>query len=908
MVLTSGSKLGPYVIQSPLGAGGMGEVYRARDSRLDRDVALKVLLAEIAGDADRRARFEREAKTVAALSHPNIVALYEVGHIDGVEYTVSELVDGELLREKMRHGAMPVRHVVELATQIADGMAAAHTAGIVHRDLKPENVMVTRDGRVKILDFGLARIMRASPASGSDAETIATAATISGPAAAEYMTSPGMVLGTAAYMSPEQARGQEAGYHSDQFSFGLIVYEMLSGKQAFARGSAVETMAAIVREEPEPLEGKIPVPLKWLVDRCLEKDPTRRFDSSRDLYQQLRTLRDHFSEAYSSGVHAVTAEVVQAGAKRKGFSVGVAVTLAVLAAALAGACAWWLHPAGVQLSNYRYTPFAVNARSPLWSHDGKMAVYAGDVGDDQDLFLRRLDSPMAQQLTSAPGTVRPLGWSPDSSHIYYLQTEPGGEANKVLSIASVGGEPDVIWTLPPMTFDFVAITPDGKAGVIYCTDSVSPCDLEISDPIGSPLRRYPDSHVFAHNTFNSPELKFSPDGKKLLIIRAGDSGAEEAWLLPWPVGKGTPRQILKKMPHDMGTPPFDWMPDSRHIIAATGIGMEGTRHLYLADTKSDRLQQITQGTGLEDSPSVSPDGASILYTEGRFDFDIVSMSIADGTTKGLIVTPRGESMPAWAAKGDSLVYVSNRLGPEDIWLHTGDGQDRPLVTRASFAQDPPKWIYAPVLSPDGTRVIFVSVETSGGGRLWEASVAGGAPVRLVDSSEATTKQFAGDWSPDGKQFAFMSVEREGKNSLRVVRTTGGAASQKLVDGVYGVISWMPDGKWIAYPDDNSRWHLISPDGKQHRDLGIIKTDNLGFSKDSKTAYGIREEGGKLFFFSLDMETAKLRDIKPLDSSLQPRSPLNPAVRFTLAPDGKSFAYSIAKPESSVWMLQGFDGK
>ena len=305
MVLTSGSKLGPYVIQSPLGAGGMGEVYRARDSRLDRDVALKVLLAEIAGDADRRARFEREAKTVAALSHPNIVALYEVGHIDGVEYTVSELVDGELLREKMRHGAMPVRHVVELATQIADGMAAAHTAGIVHRDLKPENVMVTRDGRVKILDFGLARIMRASPASGSDAETIATAATISGPAAAEYMTSPGMVLGTAAYMSPEQARGQEAGYHSDQFSFGLIVYEMLSGKQAFARGSAVETMAAIVREEPEPLEGKIPVPLKWMVDRCLEKDPTRRFDSSRDLYQQLRTLRDHFSEAYSSGVHAV---------------------------------------------------------------------------------------------------------------------------------------------------------------------------------------------------------------------------------------------------------------------------------------------------------------------------------------------------------------------------------------------------------------------------------------------------------------------------------------------------------------------------------------------------------------------------------------------------------------------------
>jgi len=195
--------------------------------------------------------------------------------------------------------------------------------------------------------------------------------------------------------------------------------------------------------------------------------------------------------------------------------------------------------------------------------------------------------------------------------------------------------------------------------------------------------------------------------------------------------------------------------------------------------------------------------------------------------------------------------------------------------------------------------------------------AGSAPDRVLspDTIGDATRSKPGActashpaWSPDGKQFAFMSVEREGKNSLRVVRTTGGAASQKLVDGVYGVISWMPDGKWIAYPDDNSRWHLISPDGKQHRDLGIIKTDNLGFSKDSKTAYGIREEGGKLFLFSLDVETAKLHDIKPLDSSLQPRSPLNPAVRFTLAPDGKSFAYSIAKPESSVWMLQGFDGK
>src|SRR5580658_5971027 len=295
---------GRYRIVAALGAGGMGEVYRARDTRLDRDVALKILRSEIAGDSDRRARFEREAKTVAALSHPNIVALFEVGNANGLSYTVSELVDGDSLRKQLRQGTMPPRQVVELATQLADGMAAAHAAGIVHRDLKPENVMVTHDGRVKILDFGLARVLPTALGSkwgpGSGAETMTTVATLVGSSSTEYMTKSGVVLGTAAYMSPEQARGQEADYRSDQFSFGLIVYEMLEGKQAFARDSSVETMAAIVRDEAEPLKVKVPVPLKWLVERCLEKDPTRRFDSSRDLYQQLRVLRDHFSEAFSS--------------------------------------------------------------------------------------------------------------------------------------------------------------------------------------------------------------------------------------------------------------------------------------------------------------------------------------------------------------------------------------------------------------------------------------------------------------------------------------------------------------------------------------------------------------------------------------------------------------------------------
>ncbi|MFZ3264351.1 MAG: protein kinase, partial [Terriglobales bacterium] len=501
MALLAGTKLGPYEIQLPLGAGGMGEVYRARDARLGRDVALKILHSEVAGDPDRRARFEREARTVAALNHPNIVALYEVGNAEGVEYTISELVDGESLRARMLQSGMRVREAVELATQIAEGIAAAHASGIVHRDLKPENVMVTRDGRVKILDFGLARTMPAAADSGfskgSNAETMAQATL-------DYRTVPGMIMGTAAYMSPEQARGLEADYRSDQFSFGLVVYEMLSGKHGFAKGSAVETMAAIVRDEPEPLDKRVPAPLKWVVERCLEKDPARRYDSSRDLYQQLRTLRDHFSEAFTSGAAdglSLEAAPAREEAKQKGFNLAWA-GVAALAALLAGACAWWAHPAGVRLSDYKYTPFAMNASYPLWSPDGKMAAYSGTMGDDQQLFLRTLDSPTPRELTQAAGSTQPLGWSPDSSHILYLQTGTKGDAARIFSIATVGGEPDLLWTLPPGIWvqdvegaNTLALSPDGKAGVVLCQGKDNLYDLYISDPIGSPLHRYPSSQV-----------------------------------------------------------------------------------------------------------------------------------------------------------------------------------------------------------------------------------------------------------------------------------------------------------------------------------------------------------------------------------------------------------------------------
>jgi serine/threonine protein kinase/tetratricopeptide (TPR) repeat protein len=304
VTISASSRLGPYEILSPIGAGGMGEVYRARDTRLGREVAIKVLPAALASDPERLKRFEREARSASALNHPNIVTIYDIGSADSVSYIAMELVNGQPLRALL-DGPLPVRRLLQIGTQIAEGLAKAHAAGIVHRDLKPENVMVTEDGLVKILDFGLAKLTQPE---GSGA-TATMAPTVSG------ATEEGVILGTVGYMSPEQATGKSVDYRSDQFSFGSILYEMATGQRAFQRASAPQTLAAIIQEEPEPiatLNPKIPVPVRWIAERCLSKEPRNRYTSTDDLAKELGKVLDHLAEATSGSAPIVEAPAVEA--------------------------------------------------------------------------------------------------------------------------------------------------------------------------------------------------------------------------------------------------------------------------------------------------------------------------------------------------------------------------------------------------------------------------------------------------------------------------------------------------------------------------------------------------------------------------------------------------------------------
>jgi eukaryotic-like serine/threonine-protein kinase len=894
MSLTANFRLGPYEIKSMLGAGGMGEVYRARDSRLNRDVAIKVLRDEGASSPERRSRFEREARAVAALNHPNIVAVYDFGIEGDKQFIVSELVEGESLRSLV-YKPLPVRKLVEIAAQVADGLAAAHAARIVHRDLKPENIMVGKDGRVKILDFGLSR--QGSPArwagTGSDPEeTFAPDVD-----ATRNLTEEGTVIGTASYMSPEQATGRAVDYRPDQFSLGLVLHGMATGKQTFARSSRVETMAAIVRDEPPGIDQKVPAPLRWIIDRCLQKEPEQRYESTRDLFQDLKNLREHLSESFTSG--AFTPVATRTKTRRWGLA-----ALYVGSVLLVGSMAYVFRPTAQNLGHYRYTPFASDAYGAVWSPDSKAIAYGGRIDGTDQVFVRSLNSPVAIQLTHEKNDVGLVGWSSDGSHLVVASYDPDRNPldvpAKLSLVATFGGELQHIMDAECLS---CALSPDGKAFATLRRDKDRSYGVWISDPFGNPLKQYLPSPFTSKNNFGQPQLAFSPNGRKLLLSHSGDVDRPEIWLLPYPSGSGFPRQILRGVA-SFRAPDFAWLTDSLHIVISLQSGPPSSGHLWIADTESGNLEPLTNGTHLEIEPAVSPDGGSLVYTEHIKRFDIASVSVEDGSVRTLTMTAHEEHKPAWAARQSKLTWVSERSGFPEIWMRNLDGTDRPVVTRQDFPAGTTSAFTNPALSPDGDRLIYGRIDNAGIIELWVSSLAGGSPVRLTNNPPAIG-EYGSNWSPDGKDFAYLQTHAD-KADLMTVKTSGNASPEVLRGNIdwYFLPDWSPTGEWITFHDDEGA-ELISPNGKNLRSLGKLQTLYLAFSKDGKKLYGIKFDQGTISLFSVDPNTVKTKVIKVLGQEWAPNDDLLPAVRFSFAPDGKTFVYAISKTQDDLWMLQGY---
>jgi hypothetical protein len=498
MALTAGTKLGPYEILSAIGAGGMGEVYRARDTRLDRDVAIKVLPATRTTDPDRLRRFEQEARTIAALSHPNILGLHDIGAHDGAPFLVSEFLDGQTLREKLEAGALPVRRAIEYALGMAQGLAAAHEKGIVHRDLKPENVFITRDGRVKILDFGLAKLVHPE-------EHRETTLTLTSPA-----TLPGVVMGTVGYMSPEQVRGEAIDARSDIFSFGTVLYEMLTGKRAFKRDTSAETMTAILREEPPELHDtgwQGPLGLQRILVRCLEKNVERRFQSASDLAFAIESL---------SGTSATrSAEPIAPQKAKRAWLPWAAAALALLAAGIgAWSLARWSavkpQPTFTRLTYQQ--GYLSNAR---FAKDGETVVYSAQWNNDPlHVYSVRAEFPQSVKVDLPSAGLLALSPSGDME----LAVDPEYEQNflrgTMAQAQMVGGTPR------PQEKDVIAAdyAPDGK-NLALVREANRKVQLE-----------YPAGKAIYTTSGYLDYVRVSPSGKEVAFAEHPVYGDDRGWV------------------------------------------------------------------------------------------------------------------------------------------------------------------------------------------------------------------------------------------------------------------------------------------------------------------------------------------------------------------------------------------
>ncbi len=866
MPLQPGSRLGPYEILAAIGAGGMGEVYRAKDPRLGREVAIKVLPASFSADAERLRRFEQEARAAGILNHPNITAVHDIGSDAGAPYVVQELLEGETLRAVLSGGKLSPRRATDYSLQIVHGLAAAHGKGIVHRDLKPENIFVTNDGRVKILDFGLAKLTQLEAAGPATNIPTATAA-----------TEPGVVLGTLGYMSPEQVKGKPADARSDIFSFGAILYEMLSGRRAFHGDSAAETMSAILREDPPEISvtnQNVPPALDRIVRHCLEKSPEQRFHSAHDVAFNLEAL----SDTSASGTSLPQTTTPRAQRRPTWFHVAVGFALLALAATGAWLSALRSRPAG-EPSFQQLTFRRGNVGLARFTPDGQTMVYAAAWdGKPFAVYSMRPGSPDSSPLDVPSGAVLAVG----PSGLLALQTgrrttEPYVASGTLAEAHLTGGEAprerlhDVQWA------DW---SPDGKSLAIV-HDAGGKNRLE--SPVGTVL--YETS-----GWIGSP--RFSPSGDSIALLdhwaRVGDMGTVVVVSL-----SGNPK--AKRLSEGWNTVQgLAWRPDGKEIWF-TGTRLGANRSLHAVDL-AGRERLVFRQAGSLRLEDISRAG-DVLLTQEEIRVGLVGRAPGQQGDRDLSWLDFS-ALRDLSRDGRKIVFDESAAGGGDegtIYLREIDGSAPVRLGQG----------YGMGLSPDERQVI--SSSSSAPRTVTLLPVGAGEPRKL---EELPFGIVWGAWLPDGKGILLSGGETGRGNRLYVVGLDGGEPRAVSPEGVQ-LIPYTnlitSDGKLVPAIGADQTVSLYPLGAGEPRRIPGLEPGELpcGWDAAGRSLFIYRPGELPARIFRLDIETGARQPF----IELMPGDPTG--VTFIRAPhltrDGGAYAYSYSRILSTLYLVKGLQG-
>jgi Tol biopolymer transport system component/serine/threonine protein kinase len=882
-MLSPGARVGTFEILAPLGAGGMGEVFRARDTRLGREVAIKVLPTERLSDPARRARFVQEAKAASALNHPHIVTIHEIESADGIDFIVMEIVPGKTLDALIPKSGMRLGEALRIAIPIADALAAAHAKGIVHRDLKPGNVMVTPDGVVKVLDFGLAKLMQDEETSGDDATTLEARAKLS---------HPGTALGTPAYMSPEQATGAAVDARSDIFSFGVVLYEMVTGRRPFAGRSSAESYAALLKEQPKPpsqLGADVPRDLERIILRCLRKEPDRRFHHMVDVRVELQEVKEE-----SDSQPATTVAPSRQTTRFRRWSARAIAVVLILAAGIAGTL-WRLRRPEfppmtvVQLTSERW------AGAGSFSPDGTQIAYAsaGEDGANWDIWVKIVGQAEARRLTTDPAAEDHPAWSPDGTQIAFLRYYGGNmrgftrfATGAIHLVSPLGGPARRVSDFPARLQ--VSWSPDGRwlAASKALSGNDPPGGIYLVSIATGEARAVTSPRPQAFDM--SPS--FSPDGRELAYF-----SCEGPYTLPLcdidvlPLdsgfaGKGAARRLTRERILQGGG--LAWARDGRSIV------YDGLWRIR-ADGSAPPERVETGAGGRAPSTTSSRDRLAFVRPVG--DTDIYRLPLG-GSAAPIVQSTFQELQPQYSPDGRRIALVSGRAGTgSEIWLADADGQNLTRLTRGpGSAQGWPGW------SPDGRSIAFDSVADDGNRDIWTIGVDGSGLRRITRDPASDTVP---SWSHDGR-FIYFASSRTGRGEIWRVAPGGGTEEQVTHDGGSSPLESV-DGRTLYYlkkgPGDGPLMGRPTAGGDERTILPCARPYGYAVAPRGivHVACLAQEAGGspQRILRYWDAATEQDRQIATVTADL--------IANLSVSPDGRTIVYAGGLFTSDLMMLENF---